>query len=254
MNIVFFDIDGTLAQGVKVPESAQEALKTLRTNGNLVFICTGRPIAYVKMNFSQYADGFIVSNGRQGFYGDTKIFDKPLTGGEAKEYAQILDAVGAGYIFFDEKGGYYYGPDWGYEALANIWPERFVQRNVPLDSQQVYNFDVLFNSNEMQEHVTEALQGKAILNLHTPHPSADITLPGWTKGDGVKAVALYLHVPLENTYAFGDGANDFFMLEAAGHGIAMGNAVDALKEKADYITADIDKDGVYLGLKHFGLI
>jgi hydroxymethylpyrimidine pyrophosphatase-like HAD family hydrolase len=44
------------------------------------------------------------------------------------------------------------------------------------------------------------------------------------------------------------------MLEAAGHGIAMGNGVDALKEKAEYITTEILKDGVYLGLKHYGLV
>jgi hydroxymethylpyrimidine pyrophosphatase-like HAD family hydrolase len=67
-------------------------------------------------------------------------------------------------------------------------------------------------------------------------------------------VAEKLGVPLENTYAFGDGVNDLCMIEAAGHGIAMGNAVDALKEKAEFITTPILEDGVYNGLKHYNLI
>ena len=38
------------------------------------------------------------------------------------------------------------------------------------------------------------------------------------------------------------------------HGIAMGNACDALKRDADYVTADIDDDGIEKALIHFGLI
>jgi len=54
--------------------------------------------------------------------------------------------------------------------------------------------------------------------------------------------------------AFGDGDNDAGMLEFAGIGVAMGNGWDSAKAAADYITADIDADGVALALKHFGLI
>ena len=44
------------------------------------------------------------------------------------------------------------------------------------------------------------------------------------------------------------------MLRFAGIGVAMGNAVEAAKKAADYITADIDDDGIEKALKHFGLI
>ena len=56
------------------------------------------------------------------------------------------------------------------------------------------------------------------------------------------------------TVFVGDGVNDVCMLEAAGHGVAMGNAVPETKAAAEYVTDDIDKDGVYNGLKHYGLI
>ena len=54
--------------------------------------------------------------------------------------------------------------------------------------------------------------------------------------------------------AFGDGNNDVDMMEAAGLGIAMGNGSVDCKAAADYVTADIDDDGIYRALKHFGLV
>ena len=44
--------------------------------------------------------------------------------------------------------------------------------------------------------------------------------------------------------AFGDGENDISMLEAAGIGVAMGNAEDSVKEAADLVTLENDRDGV----------
>ena len=44
------------------------------------------------------------------------------------------------------------------------------------------------------------------------------------------------------------------MIKAAGHGIAMGNACNELKAIADYVTTDIDEDGIMNALKHFELI
>lgn len=54
--------------------------------------------------------------------------------------------------------------------------------------------------------------------------------------------------------AFGDGGNDESMLRAAGVGVAMGNALDSVKAHADYVTTDVDNDGVWNALKHFGII
>lgn len=53
---------------------------------------------------------------------------------------------------------------------------------------------------------------------------------------------------------FGDGKNDIDMFEYTKISVAMGNAGDDVKEAADYITDDIDEDGIYNALKHFELI
>jgi hydroxymethylpyrimidine pyrophosphatase-like HAD family hydrolase len=59
---------------------------------------------------------------------------------------------------------------------------------------------------------------------------------------------------LNETMAFGDGQNDIDMIRFVGTGISMGNGIDALKKAADYVTTDIDDDGIANGLRHFGLI
>ena len=48
--------------------------------------------------------------------------------------------------------------------------------------------------------------------------------------------------------------NDIEILKRAGVGVAMGNAHDKLKEVADMVTDDIDKDGVYNACVKLGLI
>ncbi len=54
--------------------------------------------------------------------------------------------------------------------------------------------------------------------------------------------------------AFGDGGNDRAMLQSAPVGVAMGNAWTEVKEIADYITTDVDENGIRNALMHYGLI
>ena len=44
--------------------------------------------------------------------------------------------------------------------------------------------------------------------------------------------------------AFGDAQNDESMIRAVGYGIAMGNAVNSLKQAAFGVTDDCDHDGI----------
>ena len=57
-------------------------------------------------------------------------------------------------------------------------------------------------------------------------------------------LAITLGVELSQVAALGDGLNDVEMLREAGLGIAMGNAPEAVKSAADWITGTNDEDGV----------
>ena len=87
MNIVFFDIDGTLAKGTQIPPTAVNALHQLRLNGSIIFICTGRPYHYAYRHFYRYANGFITNNGRYAHMGCCEVLvNEPLQ-------KQLIDTV-----------------------------------------------------------------------------------------------------------------------------------------------------------------
>lgn len=82
-----------------------------------------------------------------------------------------------------------------------------------------------------------SVSSSATRNVEINHADAN-------KGAALMALAEYLHIEREAVMAFGDGLNDLTMLRAAGTGVAMGNAGEAVKAQADRIAADNDDDGV----------
>ena len=72
----------------------------------------------------------------------------------------------------------------------------------------------------------------------------EIVPKGIDKAASIKVLIDKLNIPHENTIACGDGFNDLSMIKYAAVGVAMENAVDAVKENADYITASNNDDGI----------
>ena len=73
------------------------------------------------------------------------------------------------------------------------------------------------------------------------------------KGVGLRKLAEILGVNPDATMAIGDTENDLAIIEAAGIGVAMGNATDAVKARADYVTTTNTKDGVAAAIEQFNL-
>ena len=66
---------------------------------------------------------------------------------------------------------------------------------------------------------------------------------GAGKDDGLRALCAHLGIPVEQSMAVGDGNNDIELIRAAGFSVAMGNAVEAVRQVADAVTDDCDHDG-----------
>lgn len=71
----------------------------------------------------------------------------------------------------------------------------------------------------------------------------EINISSANKGNGLEKLVNILGIRLEEVAAIGDNNNDIEMIEKSGFGIAMGNAIDEMKNKAGYVTVDNDKDG-----------
>ena len=75
--------------------------------------------------------------------------------------------------------------------------------------------------------------------------------PHVSKGSGLAFVAEHLGFELSRTVAFGDGENDLELLDAAGYAVAVENAHDDLKARADWICPGVDDEGVALVLEAY---
>ena len=82
----------------------------------------------------------------------------------------------------------------------------------------------------------------------------DITLKNTNKGKGLQNLCNYLEIDIQDCIAFGDDANDIEMIEIAGIGVAMDNALPIVKEHANYITDSCENLGVVKALEYYDLI
>ena len=107
--------------------------------------------------------------------------------------------------------------------------------------------DALFSLEAAEGDVQEQLEQGRWQEIAAAR-SADVFLEifprGVDKGTALQAVCDALAIPAEKAIAFGDHEMDIPMLKKAGLGIAMGNAVDSLKEAADVVTRTNDEAGV----------
>lgn len=74
---------------------------------------------------------------------------------------------------------------------------------------------------------------------------------GMSKGRALLTICERLDVDIKNTIAFGDHELDIPLIEAAGTGVAMGNAIEELKAKADFVTKTNNEAGVAYALEYY---
>ena len=77
----------------------------------------------------------------------------------------------------------------------------------------------------------------------------EIVKSGLNKAVGIQKVANYLNIPKDRIVAFGDEDNDLEMIDYAGTGVAMGNAISPLKTIANAITLSNEEDGIAIFLE-----
>lgn len=96
-------------------------------------------------------------------------------------------------------------------------------------------------------------KGKMHICRSTPY-FIELLPIGIDKGPALTTLLHTIGLTNENLMTFGDSYNDISMLRTAAIGIAMGNAEEAVKAVADYITDTNEADGIAKALRHFNLI
>ena len=252
----FFDVDGTLVshKTKSVPQSARDALETLRGSGVKCLLATGRHLRELKklpvadLPF----DGYITLNGQLILDKQQQMLHGVPLAGEARDILlRMYENRELPLFMVAEKSSYLNFVDdrvcTVHEAISTAIPEI-----VPYDGSTLYQVCAYLREEEEEKLLSE-LAGLCVMT-RWGFGGVDIIAPGGGKVTGIQWYLRKMGIDPAETIAFGDAENDLEMLRFAGIGVAMGNATEDVKRAADYVTTDIDDNGIANALKHFGLI
>lgn len=256
---VFFDIDGTLWDfRNQIPQSTVEAIRRLRQNGTLAFLCSGRTRAYITnpVLLGIGFDGVISGCGTMIEYKEETVLYKRLdtelaehTVNTVRKYGFRPILEGREFLYMDdcEFEQNVYGKKLKAELGSRLRPiaeewGRWEISKLSCDTENVAREECFAALEQYYDYI---IHNSAVVEM-VPR--------GFHKGTGIVRVCERLDIDISNTYAFGDSVNDREMIETAGVGIVMGNGSDEIKAMADHVTAPLNEDGIWKACRALGLI
>lgn len=253
---VFIDFDGTLYSHryERIPDSALEAIHALRKNGILVFISSGRSLPQLNtfdLRGLEF-DGYVLSNGQVLLDNKKNILKVSYIEGKGKELLIDLYKSKKMPVMFADLDGLY----------INMIDECSIKchEDVGSDMPEIKEYEgkeivmaTLFSDKEEDKNLMRSLN--EYLNIAWWHKnSIDAIKKGVTKLSGIREILNINNINMEETMALGDNDNDKEMIEYCGIGVAMGNSNPSIFDKADYVTSDIDEDGLLNAFKYYKLL
>lgn len=255
---IFFDVDGTLLsqkQG-KVPISTRRALRRVRKKGVRIYIATGRhmielsrlPVMEIPFDGYLTLNGNLILDENRHAYAGT-----PISAEEVEVLSGIFRAKKIPFVMISaDKRFINYVDDTVIETQASTHGTIPAVGNVSdYDGEKIYQC-IAFVGEHERKVLDEVLDECSITSWNPT--GIDIVARGSGKAAGIAQFLEKEGLDRSEIMAFGDGENDIEMLKYAGIGVAMGNAGDAVRQAADYVTDSVDENGIENALKHFGLI
>lgn len=255
IKIVFFDIDGTLIDMGKkeISPKTLEALRRLKERKVILCLATGRgPLTLPHFEGIEF-DVFLTFNGSYCFQRGQTIFSNPLPREDVQTILRNAALIHRPVSIATKDKMVANGKD---KDLVDYYS--FAKREVEVsdtfwDVAKDEVYQIMLGCRK--EDYPLLLQGTRRAKIAAWWDRAvDIIPADGGKGEGVRRILSYYRLNRSAALAFGDGDNDIEMLQAVGHGVAMGNASEELKAVADDICGDAAKDGVYHYCLNKGLL
>ncbi|WP_010529918.1 HAD family hydrolase [Lentibacillus jeotgali] len=264
-HLIALDLDGTLLTDDKqISTRNQDTLKKAISEGHIVVIATGRPhrasIDYyhtLKLNTPMVNfNGALIHHPTDDKW---DVLHNPMP---VRTAHRIVDAC------YDLNVHNILA-----EVMDSVYMDQYDERILDIfqTTRQDSPFKIGNLKNKLQEDPTSLLIHPKEENISTlrqhlddyhaeliehrkwgaPWNIIEIVKKGLNKAVGLQKIAHYYHIPDERIIAFGDEDNDLEMIDYAGVGVAMGNAIDELKSVAKHVTDTNENDGIGIFLDDY---
>lgn len=269
--LVASDIDGTLTDRAdQLRPAVKQAVDDALAAGVRVVLATGRgPVAGQRaIDQLGYELPMILANGAIVTEGLSRpaLVRNLLPGQTAAEVVPLFREAGLEPLIYDDPEG----------SNLVLWERRHPDNEPFMDGKddRLWHVDDLAAAcdhpvlvvlcfgpearlREFSSFLSQKLDGRAAVQPYW-HPkysawAMDVAAAGCSKSAGLRHYAALHGVEMAQVVAIGDSLNDIPMLEAAGLGVAMGNAGDEVKQAADVVVADNEHDGVAEAIRRYVL-
>ncbi len=251
--LVVCDIDGTLVNDSKVVSPVnREAIERFRREGGELSLATGR----IEKSVASYCRDLairvpvILYNGARIYNPHTGevIKDLCLTPAEVRRAASLIPGFPFDFIFYSRGEAYIlrrtdavkaYEKGDGFTCAVVPDLQRIIDKQITKilmigDNRYFDKFRKLFR---------EGTDCRANL-VQSENTYLEILPEGTNKGKALKDLASHLGLSLDEVICFGDNLNDLEMIQMAGMGVAMSNGRKEVREAADLVAPENNKDGV----------
>ena len=260
--MLVFDLDGTLLDNNRNMFSENiDYLNKLKNDGYIVVVATGRTLlsAYNKLNKIDCVN-YIISDTGASIYDVNKkeiVFNKTIS---KNIVSSILDLYDERFKYIEIcSNGLYYKYSLSLEEKSDIC-KTYKDKNLLLaDINEISHMAFsLLNNNYVMEMYNYLIKNYTSFDCivmqdsFSNSKSIEILPKMVSKYNAINKLANYLNIQNDEIMVFGDGLNDIEMIEKCGIGVAMNNALNEVKEKANYITKKTNEElGVIDFLKEY---
>lgn len=257
---LFLDLDGTLLNDSKeITSKNRTAIRSALASGHRVIISTGRPLVSaikqaVRLGLTE--DGCYLAAFNGGILYDMgsgeKIYERTVpmetvypVFREADRRKLHIQTYDDNFVIVERHNDNAYVKRYSDTILMeHTVIDDISTLSAPPVKMLSIDFDDRAALESFAEWIRERFQGILDCFFSCPY-YVEIVPSGLNKGTALVKLSEILGIPIENTIAAGDEANDIEMIRSAGIGVAMKNGTDRTKEAADYITEnDNNNDGI----------
>lgn len=250
--LIAIDLDGTTLNDDSIlTQETETTLKKLKEQGHIVAIATGRPFRTSSLYYKQLQlDTPIVNfNGawchhpandewefgyHRSLERDVALSFLPLN---ELPVVRLLSAESKDNIYVDRLGEETYsnGPSIKKFEARTFSAKTLNENPTAVNVFTHFEKNLPYIQDQILNDYNDTIE---IRTWGGESPALEIVSKGIQKAMGIEQIAKSYNISRENIIAFGDEANDYEMIQYAGHGVVMKNGIDCLKEISDDITSN----------------